>query len=249
MASSLKEKHKEGAKGRRGETVMKKNIRNGFILMVAAALSLMAAWAQHENHQATTAAEPKAAATTIDGKVTGALNTTESCMPSFTLKTTEGKEYTIHLGTLRDSEQKTFAPKVGETITVTASPCCEMSGKTMIHASEIAAAGKTYRAPEGSAPGMMMGGMMGGGMMMGQGQMGQGQMGQGMNHGAMGEGQMGQGQMGQGMMMCPGMSGQTAMAPGTAGTAPMGCCNATGSGAACQGCQQKQEPPAPPASQ
>ena len=155
-------------------------------------------------------------------------------MPSFTLKTKEGKEIAIHLGTLKESGGKVFIPKTGESISVVGATCCEMGGQSMIYATEITWAESTYRAPAGPNPAMMpgMGMMMGHNMsgqgpmgpgMMGPGQTGPGMMGQGMN---MAPGQPGQGMPGQGTMICPGMTGQSPT--GTAQVGPSGTCPGCG---------------------
>ena len=187
----------------------------------------------------------------VEGLITTGLNTGGGCgMPTFTLKTSEGKEYAIHLGTLKASDGTVFTPKMGETIAVTGDPCCGMAtqSQSMIHAAEITLAKKIFRAPAGSMPGMAMGqGQMGPGMMMGPGQMPQGQ--------------MPAGPMGQGMMMCPGMTGQgvpgqgpaqgqmapmSQMGPGAMAPGTMPCCAETGTtGATCPACAMQQAPAAP----
>ena len=212
----------------------------------------------------------------VEGLITTGLNTGGDCgMPTFTLKTSEGKEYAIHLGTLKASDGTVFTPKMGETIAVTGDPCCGTAtqSQSMIHAAEITFAKKIFRAPAGSMPGMPMGqGQMGPGMM-NHGQMGQGQMGPGMMMGPgqmpqgqmpagpMGQGQMPAGPMGAGMMMCPGMTGQGLpgqgpaqgqmapmgqMGPGAMAPGTMSCCAGTGTtGAICPACTPQQAPAAP----
>ena len=201
----------------------------------------------------------------VEGLITTGLNTGGGCgMPTFTLKTNEGKEYAIHLGTLKASDGTVFTPKMGETIAVTGDPCCGMAtqSQSMIHAAEITLAKKIFRAPAGSMPGMTMGqGPMGPGMMahgpMGQGQMGQGMM---MGPGQMPQGQMPPGPMGQGQM-CPGMTGQGLpgqgpaqgqmapmgqMGPGAMAPGMMPCCDGTGTtGATCPACAMQHAPAAP----
>ena len=115
--------------------------------------------AQHSGHSPGQAQK-------IEGEVTGLLNASTHCTPTFTLKTSEGKQYTVHLPALRDSEGKLFNPRVGERITVTGGPCCGMMGPTMIHSTEVSVAGKTYKPilgpSETDSPGMMCHGMMSG---------------------------------------------------------------------------------------
>ncbi|MBI4480659.1 MAG: hypothetical protein HY651_11605 [Acidobacteria bacterium] len=182
----------------------------------------------------------------VEGLITTGLNTAGGCgMPTFTLKTNEGKEYAIHLGTLKASDGTVFTPKMGETIAVTGDPCCGMATQnpSMIHAAEITLAKKIFRAPAGSMPGMMMGqGQMGPGMMMGPGQMPAGPMGPGtmMCPGMTGPGLPGQGPA-QGQMAPMGQMGPGAMAPGT-----MPCCTGTGTtGPTCPACAMQQPPAAP----
>jgi len=190
----------------------------------------------------------------IEGTIITGLSTANSGMPSFTLKTGEGTEYTIHLGTLKNADGEVFAPKVGEAISVVGTPCCGMAAQTqgarMIHAAEITLGPETFRAA-GSMDCMMMG-QMGQGMM-GQAPTGQGQSGQGMQGMMMHPRQPGQGQPGhgmQGMMMCPGMAGQPTPGQSMQGHAmstpavpgAMSCCGSAG----CAGCAQ-QQPPAPAA--
>ena len=214
---------------------MKKILQNPFAILIAIALPLIALAAQQQASLST-------ASTKIEGTITKALNTGSCGMPTFTLKTEEGKEYAIHLGMLKNAEGQVFTPKIGETIAVTGAPCCGMPGQTMIHAGEIALGQETFRALAGSMPVLMPGMMMHPGMMMGPGQPGPGMM--------MGPGPTGPGQPGQGMMGCPGMTGQTMpgqgqTGPGTMGPGAMSCCGETVAGAGCAGCPQQQQPPAP----
>ena len=207
----------------------------------------------------------------IEGSIITGLSTANSGMPSFTLKTGEGTEYTIHPGTLKNADGEVFAPKVGDAISVVGTPCCGMAAQSqgqnqsqkMIHAAEITVGQKTYRAPAASMGCMMMGqmgqGMMGQGMM-GQAPTGQGQPGQGMQGMMMHPSQPGQGQPGQGMqgmMMCPGMAGQPTPGqsmpghemPTTPPPAPgaMACCGSSGASAGCAGCAPQHPPAATPA--
>jgi hypothetical protein len=244
---------------------MKKAIRNPWVVLIAVMLPAIALWAQQQPPAASTAPTPPLK---IEGEVTSGLKTADTCMPSFTLKTKEGKEYTIHLGTLKDPDEKVFAPKIGETIAVTGTPCCQMGGqlggmmggqmagmmsgpmggmsgeKSMIHPTAITVAGKTFQAPAGEAMGgMMMGsGGMGQGMAMGSGGMGQGMM---MEQGTAGQGA--QKEPMPGMMMGPGMTGGGTMASGTMGSGAMACCAGMGTGSACQSCMGKEAPQTAPA--
>jgi hypothetical protein len=194
----------------------------------------------------------------IQGTITTGLSTQDFGMPSFTLKTSDGTEYVIHLGTLKNAAGEVFAPKVGDSIAVAGSSCCGMGAQAqiqkMIHAAEITLGNETFRAA--GAPGCMM---MSGGMQGMMGPMGQGQPGQGMmmRQGTPSPVQPGQGMQGmQGMMMCPGMTGQTMPGhnmpgqgqPGTDATAPAttGCCSGMATGAGCAGCAQQQPPAAAP---
>lgn len=174
----------------------------------------------------------------VEGLITTSLNTAGGCgLPTFTLKTKEGQEYEIHLGTLKNAEGSVFTPMMGETITVAGTTCCSAANQNpaMVHAAEITLAKQVYRAPAGSMPGMMMGPGMGPGMM---------------GHAQMAPGPMPAGQPGQGTMTCPGMTGQTAgqnpmdhaaMTPGATGPGTMACCN--GTGAACAGCGMQPAAP------
>ena len=198
---------------------MKKILQNPFAILIAIALPLIALAAQQQASLST-------ASTKIEGTITKALNTGSCGMPTFTLKTEEGKEYAIHLGMLKNAEEQVFTPKIGENIVVTGTPCCGMPGQSMIHASEITLGQETFRALAGSMPAMMPGMMM---------------------HSCP---KMGPGQPGQGMMGCPGMTGQTMpgqgqTGPGTMGPGAMSCCGETVAGAGCAGCPQQQQPPAP----
>ena len=224
---------------------MKKILQNPFAILIAIALPLIALAAQQQASLST-------ASTKIEGTITKALNTGSCGMPTFTLKTEEGKEYAIHLGMLKNAEGQIFAPKIGETIVVTGTPCCGIPGQGMIHGAEIALGQETFRAPAGVIPGMMPGMMMGPGqpgpgMVMGPGMMmGQGQPGPGM---MMVPGPMGQVQPGQGW--CPGMTAQTMPwqvmpSQGQAAPGAIYCCGGPGVGAASAG-YPMQQPTAPPA--
>lgn len=198
----------------------------------------------------------------IEGKVTSALQPGACGIPSFTLRTAEGKDYTIHLGTLKDSQDQVYMPKVGDTITVAGTACCQMLGQNMLHATEITLGSSTFRALGGTMPGVGMGMMMGGGMGMGMGHgpMAQGQMGPGpMGQAPKGPGMMGQGPgpgpqapmgPGPGMMMCPGMSGQPIPGQGAMAPGAMPCCTGVAPGTAaptCPACGPQQAPASPPA--
>ncbi|MBI2818632.1 MAG: hypothetical protein HYX73_01520 [Acidobacteria bacterium] len=209
---------------------MKRILQNPFAIWIAITMSAIAVGAQQQ-------ASPSPAATKIEGTITTALNAGCCGLPAFTLKTEEGKEYAIHLGTLMNTAGQAFTPKIGETIVVTGALCCGMPGQNMIHAAEIALGQETFRAPTGSMPSMMPGMMPG--MGMGPGMM-------------MGPGPMGPGQPGQGMMGCPGMTGQMMpvqgqTGPGTMAPGAMSCCGGTVVGAACPGCILQQ--PTAPASE
>ena len=162
------------------------------ILIVVATISVFSLAAQQQATQPPTT-------TKIEGSITTALNTGVAGMPTFTLKTEEGKEYVIHLGPMRDQEGNVFFAKVGETITVTATAGHPMAGLNMLHAAEITSAGQTFRLPTGWMPGMM-------GQYYGPGTMGPGMMGQYYGRGTMGPGMMGQ-YYGRGTTWCPGMMG------------------------------------------
>jgi hypothetical protein len=204
---------------------MKKGFDNPWAVLTMILFTSVALWAQNPGSTPPAGSAPLAAK--VEGLITTGLSTSGCGMPSFTVKTKEGKEISIHFETLKDSGGKIFIPKMGETINVAGTTCCEIGGQSMIHATEIILAKTTYRAPAGSSPGMMPGM----GMMMGHEMGGTGAI-------------INPAMAGQSRMMCPGMGQDTTeprhLSSGMTGMVAMTCCS--GAAGVCSGCGTPQAP-------
>ena len=115
-------------------------------IAVATAIGLAVGWAQ----QTTPSPEP-GSVLKIEGEVTNVSIMPLQGPPALMLKTTDGTEYVVRFGPIRNLRREGFNPKVGDKVAVTGTICCEIDEMTVIDSSEITIAGKTFRTPLGSS--------------------------------------------------------------------------------------------------
>ena len=113
------------------------------------------AWVATASAQETKATPEPEKTLKIEGEITSVFIPGTPGPPRLTVKDKDGKEYIVHFGPLAPLRGQGFNPKVGETITVSGTACCEMDNKLMVHSKEITLAGKTFRTP--MTPQQMMG--------------------------------------------------------------------------------------------
>ena len=112
------------------------------------------AWVATASAQETKATPEPEKTLKIEGEITSVFIPGTPGPPSLTVKDKDRKEYIVHFGPLAPLRGQGFNPKVGETITVSGTSCCEMDNKLMVHSKEITLAGKTFRTP--MTPAQMM---------------------------------------------------------------------------------------------
>ncbi|MBI4463675.1 MAG: hypothetical protein HY647_03125 [Acidobacteria bacterium] len=88
----------------------------------------------------------------IEGEITEVQMKPTAGPPFLVVKTTEGEQYLVPMGPMRELDRQGFSPKVGDKVTVSGQLCCVFEGRQMLHSTEIVLGGKTYSLAVG--PGM-----------------------------------------------------------------------------------------------